>query len=199
MMTGQSTLRAASTTHSLRECNKLPIGHQPREAQGGEASGEGMVISLGNCSAYSVAKTMDTPQGHAKSRSRSRRKSLKPKHDRTSRSRSCILLRVTLRISRSMWGTNSLWPLLLRQVILKLPGLSSHHHHHWRLPRVTINSQKGIVRFSNSVTFGKSPKLAQSIALCPSRGISTEGATTLLQKSVLIQCILTHFCLYIFF
>jgi hypothetical protein len=167
--------------------------------RGGKASEEGMVISLGNCSAYSVAKTRDTPQGRAKSRSRSRRKSLKPKHDRTSRSRSCILLCATLRISRSMWATNSLRALLLRQVIPKLHGLSCHHHHHWRLPRVIINSQKGIVRFNNSVTFGRSLKLAQSTALCSSRSISTEGGTTLTAKSVLIHCIITHFfCLYIF-
>jgi hypothetical protein len=38
-----------------------------------------MVISPVNSSTYSVAKTRDTPQGRAKSRSRSRRKSLKPK------------------------------------------------------------------------------------------------------------------------
>jgi hypothetical protein len=151
-----------------------------------------MVISLGNCFAYSVAKTRDTPQGRAKSRSRSRRKSLKSKHARISRSRSCILLRTTLRISRNMWATNNLWPLLLRQVISKLPGLN-YHHHHWHPSRVIINSQKGIVRFSNNVTFGRSPKLTQSTALFPSRGISTEDGTTLTPKSALIRCVLTHF------
>jgi hypothetical protein len=168
MMTGPIILRAASTAHSLRACNKLPTGHQPQEAEGGEASEECMAISLGNCSAYSVAKTRDTPQGRVKSRSRSRRKSLKSKHGRTSRSRCCILLHATLRISWNMWAINSLRLLLLRQVIPKLPGLSYHHLHHWRLPRFRINSQKGIVRFSNSVTFGRSPKLAQSTTLCPS-------------------------------
>jgi hypothetical protein len=91
-MIGPIILRAASIAHRLWESNKLPIGHQPREAEEGEALEEGMVISPVNCSTYSVAKTRDTPQGRAKSRSRSRRKSLKPKHDRTSRSRSCILL-----------------------------------------------------------------------------------------------------------
>jgi hypothetical protein len=63
------------------------------------------------------------------------------------------------RFSRSTWAINSLQPLLLRQVILKLPGLSCHYHH-WRLPQVIINSHKGIVWFSNSMTFGRSPKLA---------------------------------------
>jgi hypothetical protein len=133
----------------------------------------------------------------AKSPSRSRRKSLKPKHGRTSRSRSCILLCVTLRISRSIWAINSLWLLLLRQVTPKLLGLSCHHHHHWCLPRFIINNQKGIVMLGNSVTFGRSLKLAQSTTLCPSRGISTEGGTTFQPKNALIQCIFTPFCLFI--
>jgi hypothetical protein len=197
-MTGPTTLGAASTAHSLWACNKLHTGHQPREAEGGEASEEGLVVSPGNCSVYFVAKTRDTPKGRANSRSRSRRKSLKPKHDRISRSRSCILLRATVRISRNTSVINSLQLLLLRQVILKLPGLSCHHHRHWRLSRLITNSQKGIVRLNNSGTFGRSLKLAQSTALCLSRGISTEGGTTLSPKSVLIQCILIHFCLYIF-
>jgi hypothetical protein len=165
--------------------------------RGGEASKEGMVISPGSCSTYYVVKTRDTPQGRAKSRSRTRRKSLKPKHDKISQSRFCILLRATLRISRSTWAINNLQLMLLRQVILKLPRLSCHHHRHWRLPRLIINSQKGIVRSNNSGTFGRSPKLAQSSTLCPTQGISNEGGTTLLPKSVLIQCILTRFCLYI--
>jgi hypothetical protein len=109
-----------------------------------------MVISPRDCSAYSVVRIWDIPQRHAKSRSRSRRKSLKPKHDRTRRSLSCILLRATLRISRNMWAMNSLRLLLLQRVTPKLPGLSFHHRHHWRLPLFIINSQKGIVRLSNS-------------------------------------------------
>jgi hypothetical protein len=189
--------RANHTQNSQHSSQSLGVQLYCQRRRG-EASKEGMVISPGNCSTYSAAKTRDTPQGRAKSRSRRRRKSLKPKHDRTSRSRSCILLCVTLRISWSTWAINSLRLLLLRQVIPKLPGLSCHHHHHWRLPRFIINSQKGIVRFSNSVTFGRSPKLAQSIALCPSQGISTEGGTTLTPKSVLIQCILTQFFVFTF-
>jgi hypothetical protein len=102
--------------------------------RGGEVLEEDMVISPGNCSAYSTVKIRDIPQGRAKSRSRSRRKSLKPKHSRTRRSKFCILLRATLRISRSMWAINSLRFSLLRQVIPKLPGLNCHHRHSWRLP-----------------------------------------------------------------
>jgi hypothetical protein len=191
---------AQSSQHSSQSLGMQQTSYRPptSRGRGGEASEEGMVISPGNYSAYSVVKIRDTPQGRAKSRSRSRRKSLKPKHGRISPSRSCILLRATLRISWSTWAINSLQLLLLRQVILKLPRLSCHHHHHWCLPRVIINSRKGIVRFNKSVTFGRSPKLAQSTALCPSRSISTEGGTTLWPKSVLTQCILTYFCLYIF-
>jgi hypothetical protein len=132
-----------------------------------------MVISPGDCSVYSTVKINNIPQGRAKSRSRSRWKSLKPKHGRTRRNRSCILLRATLRICQSMWAINSLRLLLLRHVTPKLPGLSCHHRHRCRLPQFIINSQKGIVRLSNNATFRRSLKLAQSTTLCPSRGIST--------------------------
>jgi hypothetical protein len=159
--------------------------------RGGEASEEDVIISPGDCSTCSVAKIRDTRQGCAKSRSKSRRKSLKPKHGRTRQSRSCILLHAILRISQSMWPINSLRLLLLRQVTPMPPGLSCHHRQHWRLPWFTTNSQKGIVRLNNNVTFGRSPKLAQSTTLCPSRGISTEGGTSLRPKSALIQCIFT--------
>jgi hypothetical protein len=74
MMTGPIILRVANIAHSLRECNKLPTGHKPREEKGGETSEEGMIIIPGNCSTYSVAKTRDTQQGRAKSRSRSRKR-----------------------------------------------------------------------------------------------------------------------------
>jgi hypothetical protein len=163
---GEIILKGNSTSLNHQGHNKVPSGHQLQEVEGGEASEEDMVISLGDCSACSMAKIRDTRQGRAKSRSKSRRKSLKPKHDRTRRSRSCILLHAILRISRSMWAINSLRLLLLRQITLKPPRLSCHRRHHWRLPWFITNIQKGIVRLSNSVTFGRSPKLAQSTTLC---------------------------------
>jgi hypothetical protein len=150
-----------------------------------------MVISLGDCSAYFMGKIRDIRQGCVKSRSRNRRKTLK--HDKNRQSRSCILLHAILRMSQSMWATNSLRLLLLRRVTPKPPGLSCHHHNHWRLLWFTTNNQKGIVRLNNSGTFRRSPKLAQSTVLCQSRGISTEGATTFRPKSALIQCIFTLF------
>jgi hypothetical protein len=104
------TNNTQSSQHNSQSSGMQQTSYRPPAWRGigGEASGEGMVISPGNCSAYSVAKTRDTPQGRAKSRSRSRRKSLKPKHDRISQSRSCILLHVTLRISQSTWAINIL-------------------------------------------------------------------------------------------
>jgi hypothetical protein len=174
MMTGQITPRAASKAHNLRECSKLLTGHQPSEAEGAKASEEGLALSPGDCSAYSVGRIMDTQQGRAKSRSKSRRKSLKPKHDRMSRSRSCILLHAIRHISLNMWGTSNPRHQLLRQVILRLHGLS-YHHHHWHLPWFIITSQKGIARRNNSVILGRSPKLAQSITLCLNKDTSTES------------------------
>jgi hypothetical protein len=95
-------LRAVSTAHSLRACNKLLTDHQPREAEEGEAlAEEGTIINPGNCSACSVEMIRDTQRGRAKSRSKSRKKLLKSKHNRVSRSRSCILLRDALCIFRS--------------------------------------------------------------------------------------------------
>jgi hypothetical protein len=38
MMTGQITPRAANKAHNLQECNKLPTGQQPQEAEGGECN-----------------------------------------------------------------------------------------------------------------------------------------------------------------
>jgi hypothetical protein len=148
-----------------------------------------MVISPGDCSTYSVGKIRDTRQGRAKSRSKSKRKSLKLKHDRTYRSRSCMLLYGILHISRSMWAINSLRLLMLRRVIPKPPGLSCHPHHHWRLPWSITNNLKGIARLSSSATLGRNPKLAQSTKLCPSQGISTK---------CLNPMYLYPFCLYIF-
>jgi hypothetical protein len=48
------------SSYSLRACSKLLTNHQLREAEEGEASvEEGMVISLGNCSVFSMARTRD--------------------------------------------------------------------------------------------------------------------------------------------
>jgi hypothetical protein len=155
-----------------------------------------MLINPGYCYAYSMGRIRDTRQGRAKSRSKSRRKSLKPKHNRPSRSKSCILLHAILHISMSMWAISNLQRSLLRRVTPKPPGPSCHHHHHWRLPWSITSNHKGITRCSNNAILGRSPKLAQSTTLCPSQGISTEGSTTLRLENVLIQCIFTLLPLY---
>jgi hypothetical protein len=167
MMTGQITPKAASKAHNLRGCNKPLTGHQLQEAEGEEASKEGSALNLGDCSAYSLGRIRDTKQGRAKSRSKSRRRSLKPKHGRISRSRSYILPHAIRHISLNMWATSNPRHQVLWQLILKLHGLSYHHHHYWHLPWLITSSQKGIAKRSNSVTFERSPKLAQSATLCP--------------------------------
>jgi hypothetical protein len=159
MMTGQIIPKAASKAHNLRECSKPVTGHQLQKAEGEEASEEGSALNLGDCFAYSMGRIRDTQQGRAKSRSKSRRTSLKPKHDRISRSRSCILLHAIRHISLNMWATSNPRHQLLRQVILKLHGLS-YHHHHWHLPWLITSSQKCIAKHNNSVTLKRSPKLA---------------------------------------
>jgi hypothetical protein len=160
MMIGQIIPRATNKTHNIRECSKPLTGHQLQGAEGGEASEEGLALSLGDCSPYSVRRIRDTQQGCAKSQSKSRRRSLKPKRGRISRSRSCILIHAIHHISLNMWATSNPWRRLLRRVIFKLLGLS-YHHHHWCLPWFTINSQKGIARRNNNTILGRSLKLAQ--------------------------------------
>jgi hypothetical protein len=85
--------------------------------------------------------------------------------------------------------------LLLRWVIPKLLWLSCHHHH-WCLSWSITNTQKGIARCSNSALLGRIPKLARSIALCPSQGTSTERSAAPWLDSFLIRCIFTFLSLY---
>jgi hypothetical protein len=139
IMTGPIILRAATKAHNLQECNKHPTGHQPREAEGGGTSEEGILINPGDCSAYSMGRIRDTRQGRAKSRSKSIRKSLKLKHGSPNRSRSCILLHAIFHTSLSMWAINNLQRPLLQRVTPKPPGPSCHHHH-WCLPWSTTSS-----------------------------------------------------------
>jgi hypothetical protein len=82
----------------------------------------------------------DKGQGHAKSRSKSRKKQLKLKHDRIIRSRSCIPLCAIPHISPSMWATNSPQHQLLLQATHKLHGPRYHHHHPWLQSCLTISS-----------------------------------------------------------
>jgi hypothetical protein len=64
--------------------------------RGGRASEEGMGISLESSIAYFVVKTRATLQEHARSPFRSKKRLLKQRRDRISRSRSYILLHAIL-------------------------------------------------------------------------------------------------------
>jgi hypothetical protein len=136
-----------------------------------------MGINPENSIAYSVVKTRATLQEHARSPFRSKKRLPKQKRGRINRSRFYILLRATLLTYQNMWVIN-LQLLLLRQVIHKLLGLSSHCHHHCHLLIPEASSQKGTSTPNNSTTLGRSPKLVQSTALYQSRSIYTEEYPT---------------------
>jgi hypothetical protein len=136
-----------------------------------------MGINPENSIAYSVVKTRATLQEHARSPFRSKKRLPKQKRGRISRSRFYILLRATLPTYQNMWAIN-LQLLLLRQVIHKLPGLSSHCHHHFHLLIPEASSQKGTSTPNSSATSGRSPKLVRSTTLYQSRSKYTEEYST---------------------
>jgi hypothetical protein len=127
--------------------------------RGGRSFGERFGTQPRRLFCLFYGRIRDTQQGRAKSQSKSRRKSLKPKHDRISRGGSCTLLHAIHHISLNMWATCNPRHQLLRQVIHKLHWLN-YHHHHWRPLWLIISSQKGIARRSNSTILGRSLKLA---------------------------------------
>jgi hypothetical protein len=131
MMKGPAMLSIAILVLSLQQCNRLLSDHQLRGAGEEGVSVEGdLAINRESCTAFFVARTRATQQGHAKSQFRSRRKLPKLRCDRVSRSKSSTLLRVTPHTSQSTWPINNPRLLLLWQAILELHGLSYHHHHH---------------------------------------------------------------------
>jgi hypothetical protein len=102
-MKGPTMLRKAIIAHSLRAYSRLLIDHQLREAEEEETSVEGgSVINPGSCTASSLAWTRATQQGRARSQYRSKRKLLKPKRGKASRSKSSTLLRAILHTSQNM-------------------------------------------------------------------------------------------------
>jgi hypothetical protein len=106
------------------------------------ASEDDTGISPERYTAYSVVKTRAILQECAKSPFRSKRRSQKPKLGRVSQSRFCTLLRATLPTYQNM-SVIMLQLLLLRLVSNRLPGHSSHLHHHFNLPIHEANNQKG--------------------------------------------------------
>jgi hypothetical protein len=173
----EASFKGHIIAHNPQGNRKALSGHQPQGAEATGASKEGMGISLESSIVYFVVKTRATLQEHARLPFRSRRRLLKKRHDRISRSKSYILLRATLPIYQNMWVIN-LQLLLLQQVIHKLPGPSSHYHHHCHLLTPEANSQKGTSTPNSSATSVTSPKLVQSIALYQNRSIYTEEYPT---------------------
>jgi hypothetical protein len=51
-----NTPKATNKARNLRECSKHPIGYQLQEAEGEDASKEGLALNPGDCSAYSVGR-----------------------------------------------------------------------------------------------------------------------------------------------
>jgi hypothetical protein len=134
VMTEEASFRGHNIAHSLQGSSRALSGHQLQGAETVGASEEDMGISPGNSIAYSVVKTRATLQEHARSPFRSKKRLPKQKRSRIIRSRFYILLRATLLIYQNTWVIN-LQLLWLRQVIHKLPGPSSHYHHHCHLLR----------------------------------------------------------------
>jgi hypothetical protein len=172
VMTEEASFKGHNIAHNPQGNNKVLSGHQPQGAEAAGASEEGMGISLESSIAYSVVKTRVTLQEHARSPFRSKRRSLKQRRSRIRRSRSYILLRATPPTYQNTCVIN-LQLLLLRQVIHKLLGPSSHYHHHCHLLTPEASSQKGTSTHNNNATSGRSPKLVHSIALYQNRSIYT--------------------------
>jgi hypothetical protein len=136
-----------------------------------------MGTSLGRSTAYFVVKTRAILQECAKSPSKSRRRSQKPKPDKVNRSRSCTLLRVTHPTYQNMWVI-ILQLLLLRLASHRLLGHSFHLRHHYNLPIHVASSQKGANTPTSSRISGRNPKPAQLTVLCRSQNTSIERYPT---------------------
>jgi hypothetical protein len=158
-MTEEVSYRGHSVLHNIRGSSKVLYGRQLQEAEAPGASEEDMGISPGRSTAYFVVKTRAILQECAKSPSKSRRRSQKPKPGKVNRSRSCTLLRVTHPTYQNMWVI-ILQLLLLRLVSHMLLGHSFHLRHHYNLPIHEVNSQKGANRPINSEISGRNLKLA---------------------------------------
>jgi hypothetical protein len=95
---------AQSSQHNSQSSGMQQASYRPLAPRGiGERSfgGGRYVIEPRKLFCLFCGEDKGTQRGRVKSRSKSRRKLLKPKHYRVSRSRSCIPLRATLRIFQS--------------------------------------------------------------------------------------------------
>jgi hypothetical protein len=176
-MTDEVSYRGRSILHNLHGSNKALSGRQLQEVEAPGALEEDRGISPGRSTAYFVVKTRAILQECAKSPSKSRRRSQKPKPGKVNRSRSCTLLRVTHPTYQNMWVT-ILQLLLLRLVSHRLLGHSFHLRRHYNLPIHEVSSQKEAIRLISNEISGRNPKLAQSIVLCQNQNTSIERYPT---------------------
>jgi hypothetical protein len=101
VMTEEANLKGSNTAPNLQGHNKALSGHQSQGAEAAGASEEGTEINREDYIVYSAVKTRATPQEHAKSQFRSKKRLSKLRHGRISQSRSYILLRAILLTSQS--------------------------------------------------------------------------------------------------
>jgi hypothetical protein len=95
-MTEEANLKDNNTTPNLQGNNKALSGHRSQGAEATGASEEDTMINPEGYIVCSMVKTRATPQEHAKSQFRSKRRLTKLRHDRISRTKSYILLHATL-------------------------------------------------------------------------------------------------------
>jgi hypothetical protein len=161
----------------LRGSNKALSGRQLQEVEAPGALEEDMGINPGRSIAYFVVKTRAILQECAKSPSKSRRRSQKPKLGRVIRSKSCTLLRATHPTYQNMW-------VIILQLLLfwlashRLLGHSFHLRHHYNLSIHEVSSQKGANTPNSSGISGRNLKLAQSTVMCRSQSTSIERYPT---------------------
>jgi hypothetical protein len=172
MTTEEVSCRGRSILQNLRGSNKAPFGHQLQEVEASEASEEDMGTNPGRFTVYFVVKTRAILQECAKSPSKSRRRSQKPKPGKVNRSRSCTLLRVTHLTYQNMWA------IILQLLLLRLVSHNFHLHRHYNLPIHEVSGQKGAIRLISSEISGRNLKLAQSTVLCQNQNTSIERYPT---------------------
>jgi hypothetical protein len=173
IMTEEVSCKGRSILHNLQGRNKALFGRQLQEAEAPGASEEDMWTNPGRFIVYFVVKTRAILQECAKSPSKSRRRSQKPKPGKVNRSRFYTLLRVTHPTYQNMWVT-ILQLLLFRLVSHRLLGHSFHLCRHYNLPIHEVSSQKGAIRLISSAISGRNLKLAQSTVLCQNQNTSIE-------------------------
>jgi hypothetical protein len=100
-MTEEASLKGHNTAPNLQGNNKALSSHQSQGTEAAGASEGDTEISPEGYIVYSVVKTRATPQEHAKSQFRSKKRLPKLKRGRISRSRSYILFHATLLMSQS--------------------------------------------------------------------------------------------------